>query len=497
MNIKMTYRYLSCAVISIALLLTGCKQLVDIDEPIDTVTSAKIFSSDEQADQTLAGLYSQIVSTDGILSMLNGGATIYGGLAADELGLSNGVQFAEEQEINSNKILVNNTVTQDILWMSTYKTIYTANAILDGEAASTAASLTRTKRIELKASARFFRAFSFFYLTNFFGDIPLPLSSDYRKTIRLKRASRSEVYEQIIADLKESISLFSEPEAAVMGKTRANKVAAQALLARAYLYIQDWDNAENYAEQVIANPAYKLESLKDTFEPNSQETVLQFRINPSIDVGTTAEMKHLLPLFPLSLLPVADQALFLDPDNYESFLPALTPRIIVLEQLANAFELNDERKSTWLDDNGSPDVAPYFGKKTYFANKYPRSESDRTNFVLIRLAEMHLIRAEARAMLSKIDLAAADVNLIRNRAGLGNTAASNQESMLAAVAQERKIELFVEWGHRFFDLKRTGKAIVVLSAMPEKQGITTDGLLFPIPPNEILANSNLTQNPGY
>lgn len=493
----MTYRYLSCAVIGIALLLTGCKKLVDIDEPIDTVTSAKIFSSDAQADQTLAGLYSQMISSDGMLSMLNGGATIYGGLAADELILPNGVLFAEEQEINNNKILVNNTISEGVLWTATYKTIYTANAILDGEAASTAATLTKTKRIELKASARFFRAFSFFYLTNFFGDIPLPLSSDYRKTIRLKRVKQQEVYQQIIEDLKEAISLFSDPDAAVMSRTKANKVAAEALLARTYLYIQDWGNAESYANQVIANSSYELENLKKTFDPDSRETVLQLTINPSTNVGTINEIIHLSPLFPLSYLSPADQALILDPEGYAGFIDALTPRIIIQEQLTNAFEVDDQRKSTWLDYNGSPDVAPYFAKKTYFANKYPKTESDRTNYVLIRLAELHLIRAEARAMLNKNDLAAADIDLIRNRAGLGKTSAVAQADLLNAIAQERKTELFAEWGHRFFDLKRTGKALAVLSAIPGKQGLTADGLLFPIPPLEILANSNLTQNPGY
>ncbi len=493
----MTYRYLSCAVIGIALLLTSCKKLVDIDEPIDTVTSAKIFSSDEQANQTLAGMYSQMVSSDGTLSMLNGGATMYGGMAADELGLSNGVLFAEEQEINSNKILVNNTVSESVLWMQTYKTIYTANAILDGEAASTATTLTKVKRIELKASSRFFRAFSFFYLTNFFGDIPLPLSSDYRKTIRLKRASRAEVYGQIIADLKEAIILFSDPEAAAMSNTKANKVAAQALLARVYLYMQDWDNAENYANQVIANSAYKLEALGHAFDPDSKETVLQFRINPSTNVGVINEMTHFLPLVPLSFLSVSDQEFFLDPNNYPEFETALIPRIAVMEQLVNAFEPDDQRKITWLNYNPSPIDAPYFGRKTYFANKYPNSEKDKTNYVLIRLAELHLIRAEARAMLNKISLAAEDIDLIRNRAGLGKTAAANQQSLLNAIAQERRVELFAEWGHRFFDLKRTGKAILVLSAVPGKQGIRADDLLFPIPPVEILANSNLTQNPGY
>ncbi len=494
---KITFRYLSCAVMSIALLLTGCKKLVDIDEPIDTVTSVKIFSSDAQADQTLAGLYSQMISSDGMLSMLNGGATIYGGLAADEFSLPNGVLFAEDQEINNNKILVDNSVSKEVLWMATYKTIYTANAILDGEAASTATTLSKTKRIELKASARFFRAFGFFYLTNFFGDIPLPMSSDYRKNIRLKRVKQLEVYQQIIEDLKEAISLFSDPEATVMSKSRANKVAAEALLARTYLYIQDWGNAESYANQVIANSSYKLEALKKTFDPDSKETILQLTINPSTNVGMINEINHFSPLFPLSYLSAADQAFFLDPDNYAGFLDALTPRITVQEQLTNAFEADDQRKNTWLDYNPSPGVAPYFARKTYFASKYPKTESDRTNYVLIRLAELHLIRAEARAMLHKTDLAVADIDLIRNRAGLGKTNAVAQQDLMSAIAQERKTELFAEWGHRFFDLKRTGKAVAVLSAIPGKQGLTADDLLFPIPPLEILANSNLTQNPGY
>lgn len=495
---KLNYNYLTCAVFSIALLLTGCKKLVEIDEPIDTVTSTKIFSSDDQADQTLAGLYSQMISGDQNLLSTNGGATIYGGLASDEFKVANSVSFPEDQEFSSNKMLVDNSMSYGVLWLANYKTIYTANAILDGEAASSSPNLTKRKRIELKASAKFFRAYCYFYLSNFFGDVPLALSSNYMVTMRLPRATQSEVYAQIIKDLRECVALFSDPDAAVIStKTKVNKAAAQALLARVYLYVQDWGNAETYATDLISNTAFQLETVQKTFDPASRETILQFTIHPSSNIGISMETASLSPFVPLSALSPSDQEIFLDPGNYLEFLDFLLPKFPVRDELVNAFETGDQRGKVWLDYNGSPNVEPFFGKRTYYANKYPRNDIERTNYVLLRLAELYLIRAEARAMQNKNDLAAADLDLIRNRAGLGKITATDQQSLLTAVAQERRIELFAEWGHRFFDLKRTGRAVSVLSAIPEKQGLTASSLLFPIHSKEILANANLKQNTGY
>jgi hypothetical protein len=116
-------------------------------------------------------------------------------------------------------------------------------------------------------------------------------------------------------------------------------------------------------------------------------------------------------------------------------------------------------------------------------------------YTLLRLAEQYLIRAEARAEQGNVSGAQADINVIRNRAGLGNTTAGDQASLLAAVAQERRIELNCEWGHRWLDLKRTGTASAVLGA--EKTTWTATGILWPIPSSEISANSNLVQNAGY
>jgi hypothetical protein len=114
------------------------------------------------------------------------------------------------------------------------------------------------------------------------------------------------------------------------------------------------------------------------------------------------------------------------------------------------------------------------------------------------LAEQYLIRAEARAQQgTNLTGAASDLNVLRTRAGLTNTTASTQTDLLTAVAQERRIELMAEWGHRWFDLKRTGKAVSVLSSISNKQPWSNNQLVYPIPTLEITNDHNLVQNSGY
>ena len=85
--------------------------------------------------------------------------------------------------------------------------------------------------------------------------------------------------------------------------------------------------------------------------------------------------------------------------------------------------------------------------------------------------------------------------MIRIRAGLAPSTVLTSEQLLTAIEKERRIELFAEWGHRWFDLKRTGRVDAVLS--PLKPGWRPDAALFPIPLPEILRNPSLIQNPGY
>jgi len=120
--------------------------------------------------------------------------------------------------------------------------------------------------------------------------------------------------------------------------------------------------------------------------------------------------------------------------------------------------------------------------------------------MMLRLGEQYLIRAEARAQQGETTQAVADLNVIRNRAGLPNySGGTDKASLIAAIFHERQVELFTELGHRFFDLKRAGTINAVMGSVAPQKGGTWNAnkALFPIPISDILNDSNLTQNPGY
>jgi starch-binding outer membrane protein, SusD/RagB family len=88
-----------------------------------------------------------------------------------------------------------------------------------------------------------------------------------------------------------------------------------------------------------------------------------------------------------------------------------------------------------------------------------------------------------------------DLNVVRNRASLSNASAIDQAVILLEIEQQRRVEFFSEWCHRWLDLKRTGRADAVLGAI--KSGWQSTDVLFPIPQQEIDRNRQLTQNQGY
>jgi len=132
-------------------------------------------------------------------------------------------------------------------------------------------------------------------------------------------------------------------------------------------------------------------------------------------------------------------------------------------------------------------------------NKYKERTSTGESVeysIVLGLPEQYLIRAEARAMQGELVSAAEDLNAIRARAGLGETGASGQQQLLDAIAQERRVELFTEFGHRYFDLKRTGRLDAALGGL--KPGWQATDRRLPIPEAQILLNPNLNpQNDGY
>ena len=119
--------------------------------------------------------------------------------------------------------------------------------------------------------------------------------------------------------------------------------------------------------------------------------------------------------------------------------------------------------------------------------------------MVLRLPEQYLIRAEARIHQGNLNGAMADINVIRKRAGLellsSNTVDIKADALMNIVLEERRKEFFTEWGHRWLDLKRTRRSEAILS--PGNPSWENTDVLYPIPQQERIKNSNLSQNPGY
>ena len=438
---------------------SSCEEFVDVDPPRSEIISETVFNSDNTAISAMSGIYAEMISTAN--SFTSADMEHFTGLASDELLTVS--SSATHQEFASNDLSITNGTNTGSFWGASYRYILNANKMLEGLENNNA--LTDSVRSVLQGEARFIRAFSHFYLVNLYGSVPLVLTTDFEINNTLSKSLEEVVYDQIINDLLESEILlktgfsFGREE-----RVRPNRGTAQALLARVFLYTRNWSQAEEYATRVISNSEdYSLEDdLNRVFLANSREAIWQLQLTEPPQIRTPQAF-----LFIRNAAPSGSQGVFLR------------------EELYNTFEPGDNRQVNWVSTivEGS-DIFHY-------SFKYQNVTEVLAEYsMILRLAEQYLIRAEARAQQGNIQGAQEDLNIIRNRAGLDDTPANDPSSLLAAIEQERRIELFTEWGHRWLDLKRTNRADEVLSLLPGKNWQATD-VLFPIPESEIDNNPNL------
>lgn len=458
---KTVYKLFSKIFCFSVLLVCSCKKMVDVGAPETQLVSSTVFDNDASATAAQLAIYSQM-EAEGLPFNL----AVATGLSADEF--TNYSVNPDYADLYNNSLTSLNNVTYG-LWTSLYKYNYEANAVLEG--INTSSTLSQAVRKQLSGEAKFTRAFCHFYLTNLFGDVPLIQSTNYQLNSVSTRTTTSSLYRFIIQDLKDATSLLSDnyissTNTSTTERVRPNLWAATALLARAYLYTTDWVNAEAMATAVISqNTKYSLvPNVDNVFLKNSTEAIWQ--LQPVIPRYNTIEGG--------------------------TFILTTTPSIVALStDFVNNFSNSDKRKSSWIK---SITVA---GSTYYYPYKYKVGQNAPTiteYSMMIRLAELYLIRAEARARQGNISGAADDLNLIRNRAGLPNTTANTQTDLLNAIIQERRLELFSEMGHRWFDLKHMGQASILSS---KGTNWTASAQLYPIPQKEIINDPNLTQNPGY
>lgn len=473
---KITYKNTYYFTVTLLFLLcSGCDEYLDVSLPTNSFYEETAFNNDKTAAATINGIYSTLCNQS-IISDLG----LYSGLYTDEF-------TSNQTDVSAQKYYLNNLTATSApgYWASFYPLLYQTNLIIEG--------LSNTKAIlsnkdQYLGEVYFLRAYFFFYLTNIYGDIAMPTTSDYKINNALSRTKQAEVYQQIIADLEKADALLPDTFTDQLGeetasRSRPNKFAAKALLARVYLSTKNWKKAEQEATAIIDNmDTYSLVAPSDVFLTDSNAVIwsLTSDLSPFSYPNFVKEYNMYMGWYTTE-------------DNVENdfaFAPAY-----LSSSLLNSFEAGDERLNTWTFKL-SIDNIDY-----YVPYKYKSTVSNEESLVIFRLSEIYLIRAEALANQDQSQEAINDLDAVRLRAGLIGTTATSKDEILEAILKERRVEFFSESGYRFFDLKRTGKIDEVMNEEVKHKKATATWssykAYFPIPTSEIYNNPNLKQTTDY
>lgn len=453
----------------------GCKKYLEIPLPIDQLSTETVFSNKATILSAVNGMYSSF-----------GNGTIKSGYYqmtywySDE-GEINPLPGGEIGDIiSANIVAANSNGVPRLLWF--YSSIFRANEIIERLPSVSTNIMSEVEKKQIIAAAKYVRAAEHFVLVNTWGDVPLVLTTNAKDNINQIRTPQGLVYDAIIKDLTEATADLSTTVNNTNSLTIHNKYQAQALLAKVYLYRGNWSDAEKAASDVINSGQYQLVAgMNNIFKKGSREAIF------SMGQTSTGLLFDNRAFIGIRTIPATA-------GNTTTSYCAIPAGFL------NNFETGDQRRI-----NGNW-IISLFGKN--FANKYLHSSTatalqtaaNPQDFIFQRLAELYLIRSEARAQQNNLigtNSALADLNLIRNRAGLLNSTASTQSSILTAIEKERACELFYE-GHRWYDLKRTNRLQQVLSSVPYKAANYKPHYnVLPIQLSELTSSPLLSQNPGY
>ena len=408
------------------------------------------------------------------------------------------------------------------IWNYSYKGIAKCNFFLEN---IDNVAMDESKKNAFKAEARFLRAHFYFYLTEFYGGVPIYLKTptiEEAKTV--KRSSKEDVLNVIYEDLDFAIqNLEDRPY-----DGHCVKGSAIALKSRVLLHNEKWADAAANAKLVIDNPNFGLSpNYMDIWNANKQEDNPEIifsvkYLNPDYaqpfygaDIvfnwwHSTGPLKYIIDSYECEDGKTIEESPLYDPEHpYEHRDPRLHwCNYVDMDPWYYGQDVLGDGVKRWKPGFTGGDNAPatdFLLKKFNNESYYPISYSTKTDYdaVLIRFAEVLLIYAEAQNESTGPDKSVYDaVNAVRARVGMPSLPDGlNQNEMRERIRRERRVELAYE-GKRYMDLKRWKIAHEVIPTVVDPTGSTREfknptHYLFPIPQSEIDINKNLEQNPGY
>ena len=485
-----TSQLISLSLIAFSFIFSGCDKFLNVDPPY-TQDAENYFQSPEDYEQALVGAYDLLQGSfmSVWISEIASDNTIAGGESVND---TQGLHQIDEMTHGG----VNSELRSLFRW--NYAGITRCNFIMENKN-----NIDFTGKDKILAEAKFLRAFYYFELVKFFGDVPLIIDERIgaQQATEIARSPVSEVYAQIEQDLLDAASVL---DAFSLVKGKATKGAAMALLGKVFLYQKKYAEAANKLDEVINSGAYSLISdYADLFtvaNENNSETVFDVEYTGAEGGGYGCLIcleGNAGPGF--QGIRQYDGPIYGDGNSYN--LPT--------QNLYDAFDQTDPRRDMTILDidafiaaQANPESITYGigagGHTGYYNNKYIKRQNELglpdndltspVNYRVIRYADVLLMAAEAHFQNGNVSEAQSKVDEVRNRAGVSSVTVGSIDDIF----NERRYELACE-GHWFFDLVRWGRAESAIDGFQ-----TGKHELFPIPTLEIdLAGGNWSQNSGY
>ena len=493
--------------ITLSLFLSSCGDGF-LTETDPTKVGVDVFYKNEaQVKQALNGVYSQVQA-------MNNTAYLFGEFYTDnttidlnpsDRGGAGGWEAFEFGTVNSGNGEIAN------LWNGYYSGLYNCNLTLEKMADAT---IEEGPRKEIEGQLKFLRAYMYFNLVQYFGDVVIVTST--LKTpdpaFDLVRSPQADVWAQITKDLTDAVAGLPAAYTTAADKGRATKGAALSLLGKAYLVQKKYADAVTTLKQVTTLGYSLNANYADNFDPspakkNGPESIFEIQYQGDNDLGEWSNFQYVFA-------PRVSKGAI---TGYSS--GGNGGRNVPTNDIINAYEKGDLRKDASLKTSftldGKSYPVPYVSKYNY-----PHTIVNRTNtnWPILRYADVLLMLAESiNEQSGPTGEAAEYVNMVRKRAGLAALPALDKTAFRAAVMKERRLELAFE-NQRWFDLKRTmtpAQWAAFMNAHGERERAkptvdrgnvpfnstdyvyTENEYVLPIPAPQILINAKLTQNPGY